>query len=123
MAGNAWHGWKWLGMAGNCWNGWTWLEMAGDCGTYCKSRSEQAPGSEFHPRDESEKNDCGFLGPSWCNKKVNPVIHVVHMNNFLSNVAHQMKEKLTINDFSHFLSQISLKFEMCSIFSGSKQPE
>ena len=36
-----------------------------------RSRSEQAPGSEFHPRDESEKIDCGFLGPSWCNKKVN----------------------------------------------------
>ena len=29
-----------------------------------KSRSEQAPGSEFHPRDEREKIDCGFLGPS-----------------------------------------------------------
>ena len=28
------------------------------------SRSKQAPGSEFHPPDESEKNDCGFLGPS-----------------------------------------------------------
>ena len=36
-----------------------------------RSRSEQVPGSEFHPRDESEKNDCRFLGPSWCNKKVN----------------------------------------------------
>ena len=36
------------------------------------SRSEQAPGSEFHPCDKSEKNDCGFLGPSWCSKKVNP---------------------------------------------------
>ena len=24
------------------------------------SRSEQAPGSEFQPRDESEQNDCGF---------------------------------------------------------------
>ena len=41
--------------------------------TICfRSRSEQAPRSEFHPRDESEKNDCGFLGPSWFNKKVNP---------------------------------------------------
>ena len=29
-----------------------------------KSRSEQAPGSEFHPHDESEKNYSGFLGPS-----------------------------------------------------------
>ena len=36
------------------------------------SRSEQAPGSEFHPWDKSEKVDCDFLGPSWCNKKVNP---------------------------------------------------
>ena len=37
-----------------------------------KSRSEQAPGSEFHPRDESDKIDCGFLGPSWFRKEVNP---------------------------------------------------
>ena len=37
-----------------------------------KSRSEQAPGSEFHPRGESDNIDCGFLGPSWGNKKVNP---------------------------------------------------
>ena len=28
-----------------------------------KSRSEQAPGSEFNPGEESEKNDCCFLGP------------------------------------------------------------
>ena len=28
------------------------------------SRSEQAPGSEFHPRDEKEKNYGGCLGPS-----------------------------------------------------------
>ena len=41
-----------------------------------RSRSEQAPGSEFHPRDESEKNVCGFLGPSWCSKKVNPETYV-----------------------------------------------
>ena len=33
------------------------------------SRSEQAPGSGFHPREESEKNYCGFLGPYWCNKQ------------------------------------------------------
>ena len=37
-----------------------------------RSRSEQAPGSEFHPRDESEKVDFDFLGPSWCKKKVDP---------------------------------------------------
>ena len=51
-------------------------------GVYFKSRSEKAPGSEFHPRDKSENNDFGFLGPSWCNKKLNPetYVHVVHMN-------------------------------------------
>ena len=37
-----------------------------------KSRSEQAPGSEFHPRDESDKIDCGFLGPFWSNKTLDP---------------------------------------------------
>ena len=70
-----------------------------------RSRSEQAPGSEFHPRDESEKNDCGFLGSSWCKKKVNPETYVPcgSYELLLSNVAHQMKEKLTIkNKFSLF---------------------
>ena len=33
------------------------------------SRSEQAPGSAFHPRDENNQIDCGFLGRFWCNKK------------------------------------------------------
>ena len=68
------------------------------------SRSEQAPGSEFHPRGESEKNDCGFLGPSWCNKKVNPETYVScgSYELLLSNVAQQMKEKLAIQKkFSH----------------------
>ena len=91
-----------------------------------KSRSEQAPGGEFQPRDESEKNDSGFLGPSWCNKKVNPETYVPcgSYELLFSNVAHQMKEKLTIQDkFSHFISQISLKLEICSFFSGSKQAE
>ena len=37
-----------------------------------RSRSEQAPESVFHPRDESEKNYCEFLGTSWCNIKVDP---------------------------------------------------
>ena len=32
-------------------------------------RSEEAPGSVFHPRDKNTKIDCGFLGPFWCNKK------------------------------------------------------
>ena len=39
---------------------------------YYKSRSEQTPGSVFHPREKSEKNDCDFLGPSWSNIKVDP---------------------------------------------------
>ena len=53
------------------------------------------PGSEFHPRDESEKNDFGFLGPSWCNKKVNPETYVPcgSYELLLSNIAYQMKEK------------------------------
>ena len=37
-----------------------------------RSRSEQAPGSVFHPRDESGKIDCDFLRPFWCNIKVDP---------------------------------------------------
>ena len=72
---------------------------------YNTSRSEQAPGSEFHRRDESEQNYCGFFGPSWCNKKVNPVTYVPcgSYELSLSNVAYQMKEKLAIqNKFSHF---------------------
>ena len=38
----------------------------------CRSRSEQAPGSVFHPRDESEKINCDFLGPFWYNIKLDP---------------------------------------------------
>ena len=37
-----------------------------------KSRSEQAPGSAFHPRDENGKIYCDFLGPFRCNIKVDP---------------------------------------------------
>ena len=37
-----------------------------------RSRSEQAPGSVFHPRDESAKNYGDFLGAFWCNIKVDP---------------------------------------------------
>ena len=37
-----------------------------------RSRSEQAPGNVFHPRDKNNKIDCGFLGPSWCNIKLDP---------------------------------------------------
>ena len=36
------------------------------------SRSEQAPGSVFHPCDKSGKIDCDFLGPFWNNIKVDP---------------------------------------------------
>ena len=88
-----------------------------------KSRSEQAPGSEFHPRDESDKIYCGFMGPSWCNQKVNPETYVScgSYELLLSNLAHQMKEKLTIrNIFSHFLSKISLKFEEKNPFSATQ---
>ena len=73
------------------------------------------------PLDESEKNDCGFLGPPWSNKKINPQTYVPcgSYELWLSNVAHHMKEKLTIQfKFSHFLSQLSLKFEICTFFSG-----
>ena len=41
----------------------------------------------------------------------------------LSNIDHQTNEKLTIQNKSHFLSQISFKFKICSFFTGSKQPE
>ena len=70
------------------------------------SRSEQAPGSEFHPRDESEKNYCGFLGPSWSNKKVNHVTYVPcgSFELLLSNVAYQMKEKLMNKNKFFFFS-------------------
>ena len=37
-----------------------------------RSRSEQAPGSVFHPRDDSGKIDCDFLGPFGCDIKVDP---------------------------------------------------
>ena len=66
------------------------------------------------------------MGPSWCNEKVNPETYVPcgSYELLLSKVGHQMKEKLTIqNKFSHSSSQISLKFEICSFFSSSKQPE
>ena len=67
-----------------------------------KSRSEQAPGREFHPCD---KIYCGFLGPSWCNKKINLDTYVPcgSYELLLSNVPHQRKEKITIqNNFSNF---------------------
>ena len=35
-----------------------------------KSRSEQAPGSVFHPRDENTQIYCEFFGHFWCNKKI-----------------------------------------------------
>ena len=69
-----------------------------------KSRYEQAPGSEFHPCDQSEKRIVGFWDLLGAIKKVNPEIYVPcgSYELLLSNVAHQMKEKLTIkNKFSH----------------------
>ena len=58
-----------------------------------KSRCEQAPGSEFHSRDKSDKIYCGFLGPSWCNKKENTETYVpCGSYELMSNVSHQMKE-------------------------------
>ena len=63
-----------------------------------RSRSEQAPGSGFHPHDKSYKIDCGFLGPSWCNKKVYPERQVPcgSYELLVSNVAHEMKENSMI---------------------------
>ena len=43
-----------------------------DLNNYSIYRSEQAPGSMFHPCDVSKRNDCDFLKPSWCNIKVDP---------------------------------------------------
>ena len=88
---------------------------------YDRSRSEQAPGSEFHTRDKSDQIECGFFGPSWCNKKVNPETHFPcgSYELLLSDVSHQMNEKLTIqNYFSPFKSKVSLKFEICFFLSG-----
>ena len=60
------------------------------------SRSEQAPGSVFQPRDENEKIYLDFLGPSWCNKKVDPERYVPFgsYKPLVSYVADQMKEKI-----------------------------
>ena len=87
-------------------------------------RSEQAPWREFHPCDKSDKLDCEFLGQSGA--KLNPKTKVPcgSYELLVSNIAHQMKDKLMIeNKFSNFLSEISLKFEICSLFSGTEQPE
>ena len=96
------------------------------CEQSLTSRPEQAPGSEFHPWEESDKNYCDFFGPSGCNKKVNPETYV-HCGSFkmlVSNVAHQMKVKLlTLNNFSYLLRENLLKYDIFSLFSGSKQPE
>ena len=62
------------------------------------SRSEQVTRCEFHPYDKSDKINCFFFLPHWCNKKVNPETQVPcgSYELLLSNVAHQMKEKLMI---------------------------
>ena len=65
----------------------------------------QAPGSGFHFREESDKIDFGFLGPSWCNKKIYPDISVScgSYELLVSNIAQQMNEKLLIpNNFFLF---------------------
>ena len=46
------------------------IACEGDCTLI--SRSEEAPESVFHPRDESGKINCDFLRPFWCNIKVDP---------------------------------------------------
>ena len=65
-----------------------------------KSRSQQAPGSGFQPRDESDKFNCVFVGPSCCNRKVDPEKKVTCTSYviWVSNVAHQMKEKKLKNE-------------------------
>ena len=70
-----------------------------------KSRYDQAPGSVFHPRDESGKIDCDFLRPFWCNIKVDPERSVLCGPYYLlvSYVAHQLKEKIKFkNNFPLF---------------------
>ena len=60
--------------------------------------SEQAPGSGYHPGDESDKSFGGFLGPTGFNKKVNSERYVSFGSYELlvSNIAHQMNETLTV---------------------------
>ena len=69
-----------------------------------RSRSEQEPGSVFHPRDKSENyND--ILVTSWCNIKVDPEIKVLcgSYKPLVRYVAHQIKEKIRFqNNFSFF---------------------
>ena len=45
-----------------------WAKWADSMKIYT-SKSEQAPESGFHPREESTKIDCCVLRPKWCNKK------------------------------------------------------
>ena len=88
-----------------------------------KSRSEQAPGSGFHPRDKSEKNYSGFLGPPYCDKKVDLGRYVIFGAYDLSvtNVAHHIIEKLIIlNKFTLFFSKISLTFKEPNLFQALK---
>ena len=66
---------------------------------------EQAAGSEFHPSDESDKIDCCFLGPSWCNKKIDPERWVPcgSFEVLVSNESHKMREAVIVkNKFSSF---------------------
>ena len=73
------------------------------------SWSEQAPGSLFHPCNESGIIDCDFLGPFWCNIKVDPERKVPCglYKLLVGYVAHQMKEKIRFQKlFLSFLSEI-----------------
>ena len=60
----------------------------------------------FTPVTKVKKNYCGFLGPSWFNKKVDPEIYVSFgpYELLVSNVAHQLNEKWMVqNKCAHFL--------------------
>ena len=61
-----------------------------------RSRSEQAPGSVFHRRDESGKIDCAFMQTFWCNIKVDckRKLPCGPYKLLVSYVALQMKEKI-----------------------------
>ena len=61
------------------------------------SMSEQAPGSEFHPRNESEQVDCDFWDLLGAKKvKYQNIGSCGSFELLVSNKAHQMKEKLMI---------------------------
>ena len=92
------------------------------------SSSEQAPISGFYRFEKSERKNRGFLGPSSCDRKVDPERYVSCglYELLLSKVAHQMSEKLSINPLFPFffnLLKINSTFKICTLFSGSKPQE